>query len=311
MRQFKHIDASSVENASRESEKDAMLIAGGTDLLGTLKDEILPDYPRKVVNLKTIEGLGQIEDGPDSIKIGALATLDAVANHTAIREHFPALADAAAKVSGPTVRHMATLGGNICQMHRCWYFRAANDRFHCFRKGGKTCPACVGDARYHSIFGHDQGCIAGSPHDTAPALIALGATLTTNRTTYSAEDFFAVNGERSNVLQDGEVLTNITVPKTGAKNAFSKYALRKTIDFPIVNCAVSKGDDGVKIVCGGVYPRPIRMKDAEAEVSGGITEQSATAAAEKAVADATPLDKNAYKVEITKSLIKKTLLAIA
>lgn len=312
MRHFNHMEASSAkEAASNASKGDAMFIAGGTDLLGTLKDEILPGYPATVIDLKTIDGMDGIEDKGDAISIGALAKLADIADSEAVKSGCAALAQACSRVASPTIRSMGTLGGNICQMHRCWYFRTPDDRFRCLRKGGEYCPARIGDNRYHSIFGDQDGCYAVSSHDTAPALVALGATVVTTDREIAAEEFFHANGERSNVLKDGEVVTEIRVPKS-SKSAFQKFALRKSIDFPVVNCAVAQGSDGaVRVALGGVYPAPIRSEAAEAEVSGGISESSAQKAGDAAVSTCTPMAKNAYKVEIARTLVKRTLLDIA
>lgn len=153
MRKFTHLQASTVNEAFQNAAGKGMVIAGGTDLLGTLKDEILPVYPAVVVDLKTIPGLDKIEEEDGSLLIGAMTRLADVASHEAVKKHCQALSEACGKVASPTIRNMATLGGNICQMHRCWYFRTPDDRFHCSRKGGSTCPAYMGDNRYHSIFG--------------------------------------------------------------------------------------------------------------------------------------------------------------
>lgn len=312
MKHFKHLQASSAEQAASEAANGAAwVMAGGTDLLGTLKDEIFPDYPETVIDLKTIEGMDGISEDDDAIRIGALAKLADVAENELVQTHCSALAQAAGRVASPTIRHMGTLGGNVCQMHRCWYFRVPDDRFHCKRKGGDTCPARIGDNRYHSIFGDDNGCFASSSHDTAPALVALGATVVTTNREVPAEEFFAANGYRSNVLEDGEVVTEFVVPKT-AKSAFQKFALRKSIDFPVVNCAVAQNDAGeTRVVLGGVYPAPWRSTEAEAEVAGGITPESAEAAGEASVSVAKPLGKNAYKVDIARTLVKRTLNDIA
>lgn len=320
MKHFSHMQAASAEEAASSVsaafgktglEGSAMLIAGGTDLLGTLKDELLPTYPELVIDLKTVPGLDQIEDEGAQIRIGALVRLADVAASEVVRQGAAALAQAASRVASPTIRHMGTIGGNACQMHRCWYFRVPDDRFHCRRKGGNYCPARIGDNRYHSIFGDECGCFAASSHDTAPALIALGATMVTTKREMGAEDFFHINGVRSCALDADEVLTHIVVPKA-AKSAFHKFALRKSIDFPVVNCAVAQAVDGVmRVALGGVYPSPIRSAAAEEAVASGVTEQSAEAAGDAAVRDAKPLSKNEYKVEITRTVVKRTLLEIA
>lgn len=320
MKHFSHMQAGSAEEAasnvavtfqSTGVEGSAMFIAGGTDLLGTLKDELLPTYPQLVIDLKTIAGLDQIEDEGSQIRIGALVKLADVAASEVVQQGAAALAKACSRVASPTIRHMGTIGGNICQMHRCWYFRVPDDRFHCKRKGGNYCPARIGDNRYHSIFGDECGCFAASSQDSAPALIALGATMVTTKRELSAEDFFHINGVRSCALDEDEMLTHIIVPKA-AKSSFRKFALRKSIDFPVVNCAVAQTEDGsVKVALGGVYPSPIRSAAAEEAVAAGVTEESAAAAGDAAVKDAKPLPKNEYKVEITRMIVKRTLLEIA
>lgn len=308
MKHFKHMQASSAKEAASATEKGtAVVMAGGTDLLGTLKDEILPTYPETVVDLKAAAGMDGISEDGDVVVIGALAKLAAVAESDAVREGCAALAEACARAASPTIRHMGTIGGNVCQMHRCWYFRVPDDRFHCRRKGGDWCPARIGDNRYHSIFGDQDGCYAASSHDTAPALVALGASVKTTKREVPAEEFFRANGVRSNVLEDGEVVTDIRVPKA-AKSAFLKFALRKSIDFPVVNCAAAQLADGsVRVALGGVYPAPVRSTVAEAAVAGGVSADSAARAAVAAVEDCKPLAKNAYKVEIARTLVKRTL----
>ena len=305
------MQATSADQAAKEAASGkAWVMAGGTDLLGTLKDEIFPEYPETVIDLKTIEGMDAIEEDGDALRIGALAKLSDVAENELVKTYAAALAQAAGRVASPTIRHMGTIGGNVCQMHRCWYFRVPDDRFHCRRKGGATCPARIGDNRYHSIFGDDNGCFAVSSHDTAPALVALGATVVTTKREVPAEEFFGAHGHRSNVLEDGEVVKEFRVPKA-EKSAFQKFALRKSIDFPVVNCAVAATGGETRVVLGGVHPAPWRSKEAEEAVAAGVTADSAAKAGEAAVSVAKPLGKNAYKVDIARTLVKRTLEAIA
>lgn len=311
MKHFKHMQATSADQAAKEAASGkAWVMAGGTDLLGTLKDEIFLEYPETVIDLKTIEGMDAIEEDGDALRIGALAKLSDVAENELVKTYAAALAQAAGRVASPTIRHMGTIGGNVCQMHRCWYFRVPDDRFHCRRKGGATCPARIGDNRYHSIFGDDNGCFAVSSHDTAPALVALGATVVTTKREVPAEEFFGAHGHRSNVLEDGEVVKEFRVPKA-EKSAFQKFALRKSIDFPVVNCAVAATGGETRVVLGGVHPAPWRSKEAEEAVAAGVTADSAAKAGEAAVSVAKPLGKNAYKVDIARTLVKRTLEAIA
>lgn len=311
MKHFAHMDVTSFEEAAKNAGPDSVIIAGGTDLLGTLKDEILRTYLKKVVNIKTVPDADYITEDGDAIRIGALAKVKDVAESDVVKSKAACLAEAAAKVASPTIRSMGTIGGNICQQHRCWYFRCADNRFDCIRKGGSYCPALVGENQYHSIFGDQGGCYAVNSQETAPALVALGATIKTTKRDIPAADFFKANGPRSNVLEDGEVVKEIVAPTKATASAFRKFALRKAIDFAIVNCAVAKNDDGVSIVLGGVHAAPVRCTAAEEAVGGKIDEASAKAAGDAAVADAKPLANNAHKVEIARTLVKRTLMDLA
>ena len=241
MRPFNHVNATSLaEIKTALSDGNTTLIAGGTDLLGTLKDNILRDYPATVINLKTVPGLDYIKEEKGTLKIGAATRLADIAANSIVQENFTALAQAASRVATPHIRDMGTIAGNIAQLHRCWYFRKPENRFDCKRKGGKKCFAMTGDNRYHSIFGAKGSCIAVNPSDTAPALIALDAKVITDRRTIEAEKFFDVKQPGNTVLEKDEIITEIQIPEPpkGAKSAFIKFAFRKSIDFPIVNCAV-------------------------------------------------------------------------
>ena len=311
MRPFKHIQASSLEEAaSLASREGVMVIAGGTDLLGTLKDECLPWYPNYIVDLKTIPGLDEIREEDGELVIGTLVKLQDIADSELVRTHAQALAEACSRAASPAIRSMGTIGGNVCQMHRCWYFRCPENRFVCARKGGKECYAYKGDNRYHSILGIEENCLAASSHDSAPALVALGATMVTTDREIPAEEFFMANGCKSHVMEDGELLKEIRVPKT-QNSRFEKLALRKSIDFPLVNCAVAEDAGGlVHIVLGACYPSPKRMTEAEEAVRSGITEASAQAAGDAAVSKVMVLSHNEYKVEMARTLVKRTLLRL-
>jgi xanthine dehydrogenase YagS FAD-binding subunit len=219
----------------------ATVIAGGTDLIGTLKDNVLPTHPATLINIKSISpSLEYIKEEAGVLKIGATARLADIASNQDINNKYTALAQAASRVATPHVRDMGTIGGNLAQLHRCWYFRKPDNRFNCVRKGGTTCFAMMGDNRYHSIFGNVNKCIAVHPSDIAPALIALNASVVTNTRKINAENFFDVKTPGNTVLLPGEIITEIQIPAppAGAKSAFLKFAIRKSIDFPIVNCAV-------------------------------------------------------------------------
>ena len=245
-------------------------MAGGTDLLGKMKDRILPTYPEALVNLKTIPGLDFIRKRSGKLRIGALTRLEDIAHHGMVKGRYTALAQAAHRTASPHLREMGTIGGNLCQDIRCWYYRNPNNRFPCLRKGGGRCYALDGDTRYHSIFGGsvEEGCIAVHPSDTAPALIALNGEVRTSKRTIGAEDFFQVGVSKTTVLEGDEVVTEIQVPTpaAGTKSAFLKFALRKSIDFPIVNCAVmvttKKGKVNAARIClNAVFVKPYRASE--------------------------------------------------
>jgi xanthine dehydrogenase YagS FAD-binding subunit len=322
MKTFAHFNASSIEEAIsllRRYGRRASLIAGGTDILGKMKDRILPTYPEALINIKTIPGLDGIREEGGVLKIGPLAILEDIAHDDAVNAGYTALAEAARRTASPHLREMGTLGGNICQDIRCWYYRNPENRFPCLRKGGGRCYALAGDTRYHSIFGGsvEEGCIAVHPSDTAPALVALDARVKTSKRTVAAEDFFQVSVSGTTVLEDDEMVTQIQIPKSGegTRSRFMKFALRKSIDFPIVNCAVMVSTtggivDSARICLNAVYVKPYRAVEAEQAIMGkSIDEANAAAAGDAAVSEAKPLNDNGYMVHVAKTLVKRALLA--
>jgi len=314
MKAFNHVNATSLaEVKTALADGKTNLIAGGTDLLGTLKDNILPTYPATVINLKTVPGLDYIKEEGGTLKIGATTRLADIAADPVVKKKYTALAQAALRVATPHVRDMATIAGNIAQLHRCWYFRKPENRFPCIRKGGDTCFAMSGDNRYHSIFGAVNRCLAVHPSDTAPALIALNAKVITDKRTIEAEKFFDVKQPGNTVLAADEIIKEIQIPTppAGAKSAFLKFAIRKSIDFPIVNCAVMVGGLEPRICLNAVAPKPYRATKAEAAIAGkAINEANAEAAGAAAVADASSFPPAAqFKKQIAKTLVKRALLA--
>jgi xanthine dehydrogenase YagS FAD-binding subunit len=320
MNKFTHINATSLDEAVsilRRYGSKAALIAGGTDLLGKLKDEVMPSYPEAVVNLKTIPGLDFIRQEGAVLKIGALTRLADIAADRIIQSRYAALAEAARRTASTHLREMGTLGGNLCQDIRCWYYRSPNNRFPCLRKSGGLCYALEGDDRYHSIFGGsvEDGCIAVHPSDTAPALIALEARIQTSKRIVAARDFFRVGECKTTILDEDEIVTEIQVPLPLGKSTFAKFALRKAIDFPIVNgAAMIAMSDGVvnaaRICLNAVYVIPYPATLAEQTLIGKrLDEASAQAAAEAAVFNARPRHRNTFMVEIVRVLVKKMVLA--
>ena len=298
----------------------ARIIAGGTDLLGILKDKILPSYPEVIINIKAIRKLDYIKEGRNGLKIGALTTLADIARSPVIKEKYKVLAEAADAVGSPQIRNMATLAGNLCQDVRCWYYRYPHHiggRMICLRKGSGRCLALAGDNRYHAVIEGKQ-CFAVCPSDTAVALTALDAKIsvagTRKNRLVSVRDFFTTLG---NVLKVGEIVTEIQVPRPleKTKQTFLKSTLRKPIDFAIVSVAsVLRLEDGIcaeaNIALGAIAPMPIRAEMAERIIKGKtINPEIAAEAAEAAVANAKPLSMNAYKVEITKTLVKRAILS--
>ena len=323
-----HVDADSVDDAVRwltEHGARAQLVAGGTDLLGLMKDRIGgpgQPVPEVLVNVKGIPELAAITERPDGgLRIGAAVRLAAVERHPVVVERFVALAQAAASVATTQIRAMGTVGGNLCQRPWCWYFR--HPEFVCFKNGGRQCFAIPGNHRtYFSVLGRGI-CVMSHPSDLAPALIALDARAgiagPAGRREVALEDFFL--GARSvneTVLAPGEILTWVDVPpaQPEARSVFLKHRVRNTWDFALAEVAVSAVPragryDDLRIALGGVAPFPYRATAAERVLAGRAVDDDAIRdAAEAAVARARPLGMNAYKVDLTRALVRRALTAL-
>jgi xanthine dehydrogenase YagS FAD-binding subunit len=321
MYKFTHVNATAVADAATTLGKGkAQVLAGGTDLLTYMKGMCSPNPPTTLVNIKGITSLDYIKVDGGILKIGALTSLADIAASSVVSGGWNALAQAAAAVGSPELRNQGTIGGNICQKPRCVYFRTELNNFNCLRKNASgICYALVGVNTYHSIFGAVGGCIAVCPSDTAPALVALGASIVTNKKTWAAADFFVIKGEQINSIDADEIVTEIQVPAlaSGTKSTYLKFAFRKAIDFPLVSCAavvtVASGNvSKASIVLGGVYNSPKRATDAETSITGkAISTATADTAGAATATAATPtaLAANKYKVQIAKTLIKRALLA--
>jgi xanthine dehydrogenase YagS FAD-binding subunit len=295
-------------------------LAGGQDLLTTMKDDVT--RPVRLVNLKGIRGLDRIEgDAKKGLRIGALTTLAALEEHTLVRKSFPALAESAESVGSPQIRTLGTVGGNLCQRPRCWYYRHEN--IVCLKKGGSTCYAASGENKYNAILGGGPSYIV-HPSDLAPALVALGASARIagpgGERTVDLERFFTLPSEgrirRENVLENDEIVVEIVVPAAaaGVRSTYVKFKERESFDFALsaVAAAVDLGPGGVvkssRIVLGGVAPIPWRASKAEAYLVGKkLTTETMNAAADLALDGAEPLAKNAYKVPLTKALVRRAL----
>jgi xanthine dehydrogenase YagS FAD-binding subunit len=321
--------ATVADAAATLAKGNAAILAGGSELLSELKAMNSPAVsPATLVNLKTIPNLSYIKEEGGMLKIGALTTLTTIAKNATVLANYAALAQAAKAVGTPELRNQGTIGGNICQKVECWYFRADDNLFPCLRKDPKgICYAVAGDNRYHSIFGGVNGCFAVNPSDTAAALTAFGASIVTNKKTWAIKDFFAVNGENTTALAADEIVTEIQVPTpaAGTKSAFTKFALRKAFDFPIVNCAAvitqaAGSVSAASIALNAVHNLPRKAADAETSIKGkAISTATAEAAGSAAVSGATAMPANAntttignkYMIQIAKTLVKRTLLACA
>lgn len=321
MKSFQHINASTVEeaiNILKGCNGRARIMAGGTDILGVLKDQILSNYPEVLVNIKTIPGLDHITEDTDGIRIGPLVKLADLANSPLVKEKYKILAKAAQAVGTPQLRNMGTVGGNLVQDTRCWYYRyphSVGGRISCLRKGSGPCLAVTGDNRYHAILG-GKGCFAVCPSDLAVALSALDAFVkiagAQGYRTVSIQDLFTPLG---NILSPEELITEIQIPNPPENSfqQFLKYTIRKPVDFAIVSiAALVIMEKGVctdsRLVLGAVAPGPLRAAEAELKIKG--TELDAITleeAAVLAVKGAKLLSKNGYKVEITKTLVTNAL----
>jgi xanthine dehydrogenase YagS FAD-binding subunit len=306
--------------APKDIDDGARPIAGGQDLLTTMKDYIT--RPTRVVNLKSIRGLDRIvPDGKGGLRIGALVTLAQLADHPVVRRHFRGLAEAAHSIATPQIRNLGTVGGNLCQRPRCWYFRL--EEVVCLKKGGSECYAATGENKYHAIFGGGPSYIV-HPSDLAPMLVALGASVSVagagSKRIIQLEKFFTLPAEgnlrRENVLKNDDIITDIHVPASrfAAHSTYLKFRERESMDFALVSvaAAVALGPNktvaGARLVLGGVAPIPWRVPKAESFLVGKtMNDDVLTNAARIALSGAEPLEKNAYKIPLAQTLVRRAL----
>jgi xanthine dehydrogenase YagS FAD-binding subunit len=298
---------------------DAWIMAGGMDSFDWLKDRI--KRPSVVVDLSQVEELRGIRPlNGGGLEIGAGTTLTEIVRHATVREKFRLLGEAAELVASPQIRNQGTLGGNVSQDTRCWYYRAG---WSCYRAGGNICYADTPSAinREHAILGADR-CVAVNPSDTAPALVALDAQMVIQsargQRLVSAEDYFIgpdIDIMRMTVLRPGELLTAIRIPPTwaGARFYFEKVRDRNVWDFPLLNVASAATFGGetierIRLVINAAAARPLRLHAVEAAVVGKpANEQTAQLAGELAVRGAQPLNHNGYKIPLMRNLVKRAI----
>lgn len=301
-----------------QNHEDALVLAGGLDSMDWLKDRIRK--PKAVVDLSGITELKGIRTTNDGIEIGAMTTLTEVVRHPVIREKYGLLTQAAELVASPQIRNQGTLGGNVSQDTRCWYYRAG---WPCYRAGGNICYADtpVGRNREHAILQAER-CVAVNPSDTAPALIALDAKFVVatpkGERVVDAEDYFVgpdLDITRMNILHPGYLLTSIRIPATwaSAQFYFEKVRDRNVWDFPLMNVASAAKLSGgtiqdVRIAVNAVAARPLRLKNVEDSVRGKArTAATGEAAGKLAVQGAVPLQFNAYKIPLMRNLVKRAV----
>ena len=318
---FELVQPTSVDDAVALLDQhgtDAWVFAGGLDSLDWFKDRV--KTPKVVVSLSAIDELKEIRSNQDGLEIGAMTTLIDVINHPEVRSGYPILADAARAAASPQIRNQGTIGGNVSQDTRCWYYR---DGWTCYRAGGNICYASPPTAmnREHCILGGSR-CVAVNPSDTAPVFVALDAKMVIRRGTservVDAEDFFigpAIDITRMTVLEPGDLLTSIRVPSTwaGSRLYYEKIRDRGSWDFPLANIASAMVDSGgviasARVVVNGVAPYPVRLREVEDSLAGqSISENLAETVGQIAIRRVEPLTHNGFKVSLMKNLVKRAI----
>jgi xanthine dehydrogenase YagS FAD-binding subunit len=318
---FDLLQPSSIADAQKLLQQqggDGWVLAGGMDSFDWLKDRI--KKPKVVVDLSGIAELKGIRSTADGIEIGAMTTLTEVVEHPLIKQKFKLLADGAELVASPQIRNQGTIGGNVSQDARCWYYRAG---WPCYRAGGNICYADTpeGRNREHAIL-HAERCVAVNPSDTAPALIALDAKFVIRtpkgERIIDAEDYFIgpdIDITSLHILQPGDLLTAVRVPSTwaGAHFYFEKVRDRNVWDFPLLNVASAMIVSGnnierIRIAVNGAAARPLRLRAVEDAVRGRPANAATGEMAGKlAVQGAVPLQFNAYKIPLMRNLVKRAI----
>ena len=318
---FSYVRPTSLAEALTHLSSDgARAHAGGSDLLGCMRDGVFE--AQKLVSLsalRELEGVRQANDG--GLRIGALTTVAEVARSPLVQERYAALAQAAAEVASPQLRNQGTIGGNLCQKPRCWYYRG---EFHCLRKGGNTCYALAGESQFHCILGGSR-CYIVHPSDTAPALVALQASVRIasrdDSRVVALEDFFvppSTDVQRETVLEPNEIVTEILLPgpARGLRSSYRKVRDRGAWDFALAGVALALGFSGGRVTDGrvvlsGAAPVPWRSREAEQVIAGNALDAATcSAAARAAMTDAQPLKRNGYKVPLFEGVIEEALMSM-
>jgi len=296
----------------------AEVLAGGTDLLALMKDDVV--HPKRLVNIKQIKEMSGVAAGSNGLRIGALTTLGELADHVNVVKDYPALAEAINDAASPQIRNLATLGGNLCQRPRCWYFRGGFGLLPKDESGKDLVTG--GENRYHAILGNDGPAKFVSPSSIVPVLIAYGASIrligSKGSREIPLERFYVTpkaETEREHDLMPNEILAEVIVPPAnGMKVAHYEIRQKQAFDWPLAVAAVALNMNGsavqsARVVMGHVAPIPWRSPEAEQALMGkNISEDVAKAAAEAALQSATPLSHNAYKIQLAKVAVKRAIL---
>jgi xanthine dehydrogenase YagS FAD-binding subunit len=319
MRSFAYVLPDTLEQASQQAMlKGAVLKAGGIDLLDLMKGDIIA--PERLVNLAHISaktpGIREIALKDDGLHIGALVTLTQVAEHKSVPS---VLAESAGKAATPQIRNVATVGGNLAQRVRCWWFRSAT--FPCARKEGSQCYAQKGENKYHAVFDNAE-CAAVAPSSLSSPLVVLDAVVVTTKRRIPIEQFFvptSVAITKEHVLEPGEIITEVVIPRatSGWKNAYREAGERESQDWQLVSASVALDLSGstvnrARVALGAVAVVPYRVQEVEKALQGRpVNAASAARAAELAFRNAKPFDENAYKIPLGKAVLRRAILAAA
>ena len=324
MKRFSYVNPTSERDAAAAMKYDGIVLplAGGQDLLARMKDYI--DTPERVVNVKNALDAAVTPLPNGGVKIGGAMKIVDLAEHAAMARLYPPVAAAAIEIGTPQIRNQGTVGGNVNQRPRCWYFR--NEEFVCYKKGGARCFAVDGENQYHAIFGNDGPSHIVHPSSLAVPFLAYGATFrivsAAGERDVAAADYFTMptlqNVMKENVLADEELLTHVVLPPPGAvKSGHYEVRYKASHDWPLAFTTVvltMNGDTitSARVVLGAVAPVPWRSRPAEAALAGKpLNEQTAAAAADAAVSEAKPMSGNGYKVQIARTAVKRAIMNAA
>jgi xanthine dehydrogenase YagS FAD-binding subunit len=321
---FEYVNATSEKEAVAALKFDgiALPLAGGQDLLARMKDYI--DTPDRVVNVKNALDTTVTATSDGGLKIGGAMKVVDLAEHAQVAKLYPAVAAAAIEIGTPQIRNQATVGGNINQRPRCWYYR--NEEFVCYKKGGSRCFAEKGENQYHAIFGNDGPSHIVHPSSLAVPLLAYGAKFRVagpnGDREIAAADYFTMptlqNVMKENVLADDELLTHVILPAPGnVKSGHYEVRYKASHDWPLAFATVVLSMNGstirsARVVLGAVAPVPWRSRAAEEALAGKpLTEETGAAAGEAAIKEAKPMSGNAYKIQITRTAVKRAIMNAA